>query len=640
MLQTIRERAQGWIAWVIVILLIIPFALWGIQSYLGVSGEPVAAKVNGFELTERNLDQQIRQARIELREQLGAAYDPALFEGAALREQVLDDMIREALLLDAARRLGLRVSDEELRLQILSEPAFQSNGRFDRETYEQMLRLQGLSPASFEAGLRQQMVGTQLPRALVESAFLTSADIADYQRLSGQQRAIDFARFAASDFLESDAPVEEAEIQRYFEAHSSDFRTPEQVRLDYLVLDATALASDVAVDEEEMRAAYERDRARFVEPERREVRHLLLSLPPDADEAKVAATRAEIEALRERIAAGESFEELAREHSKDPGSAERGGSLGKVNRDTLEPSFAQVAFSLQPGELSEPVRTPFGFHLIKVDSIESEEIRAFEAVRDQLHEELARQQAEAMYYELGERLASLAYEMPDSLDPVAEELGLEVAHSDWLSREGGEGLLGNPKVVAAAFSPEVLENGNNSDLIEPERDVLRAILVRVTEHRPAATRSLDEVREDILAAIRTERARAAARAAADTALEQLRAGGAWESLPEQAKVSALGLVDRYAAEAPVPVRELAFTMPAPAEDAASYGVVELEEGDAAVVRLTEVRDGEVKVAEGASTPESLLLAQLLGRHLYEAMLDDMALRASIERKAPQEEEAP
>lgn len=640
MLQTIRERAQGWIAWVIVILLIIPFALWGIQSYLGVSGEPVAAKVNGFELTERDLDRQVRQTRIELREQLGAAYDPALFEAGVLREQVLDDMIREALLLDAARRLGLRVSDEELRLQILSEPAFQSNGRFDRETYEQMLRLQGLTPASFEAGLRQQMVGTQLPRALVESAFLTSADIADYQRLSGQQRAIDYARFAVADFLERDAPVEEADIQAYYETHGSAFRTPEQVRVDYLMLDARSLASDVSVDEAELRAAYERDQARFVEPERREVRHLLLTLPPDADEAAEAATRAEIKALRERIAAGESFEALAREHSKDPGSAERGGSLGTLSRDTLDPAFAQVAFSLQPGELSEPVRTPFGFHLIKVDLIEPEQISAFETVRDQLHEELAQQQAEAMYYELGERLASLAYEMPDSLEPVAEELGLEVVRSDWFSREGGEGPLGNPKVVAAAFSPEVLENGNNSDLIEPEPNVLRAIVVRVAEHRSAAVRPLDEVREEILAAIRTEKAGAAARTAAETMLEQLQAGETWEALPENVVTTTSGLVDRYAAEVPVAVRERAFTLPAPAEGAASYGIAELDDGDVVLVRLTEVRDGEVKPEEGVSSAESLMLAQLLGRHLYETMLDDMALRASIERKAPREEETP
>lgn len=640
MLQTIREHAQGWIAWVIVILLIIPFAFWGIQSYLGISSDPVVATVDGFEVSENAFEQQLRQTRIELREQLGANYDPDQFGDAELREQVLDEMVREVLLLNASQRLGLGVSDQELKLQILSEPAFQRDGRFDRDTYEQMLRIQGMTPALFEARLRQQIVGTQLPRTVVESAFLSSVERADYQRLSRQQRAFDYGRFALADYLDPEDPIEDDEIQRYYQTHGDAFRSPEQVRLDYLILDAKALASEASVEESSLREAYEADQARFIQPERRAVRHLLLTLPADADTARREQVQSEIEALRVRIEAGEPFADLAREHSQDPGSAERGGSLGTLTRDTLEAPFAEVAFSLEPGQLSEPVRTRFGLHLIEVESVEPAEVSAFETVRDQLHDELAREQGESMYYEIGERLASLAYETPDSLEPVAEELGLEMTHSDWISREGGEGILASPKIMAAAFSPEVLDNGNNSDLIEPEPDALRAVVVRVMDHRPASVRALDEVRAEIVDAIRNERAREAAREAAEAAAEALRAGQDWATLTGLTESVSPGLVDRLNGEVPTPVRELAFTLPAPGEGQSAVGVTALDAGDAVLVRLTEVRDGEVSAEDAPrQDPESRLIAQLLGRHLYDAMLDDMERRASIERK-PFEPETP
>ncbi len=189
MLQTIRDRAQGWIAWVIIILISIPFALWGIQSYLGVGGEVVVAKVNGLEIKEQDLQRRVQQARIQLRERLGAAYDAAQLDDRRLRQEVLDDMIREALLVDVSDRLGFRVSDQELQAQILAEPAFQRGGQFDKSAYEQVLELQGLSPALFEAQLRQRILGTQMVRGVVGSELITSAEREAFQRLSGQRRS-------------------------------------------------------------------------------------------------------------------------------------------------------------------------------------------------------------------------------------------------------------------------------------------------------------------------------------------------------------------------------------------------------------------------------------------------------------------
>lgn len=633
MLQAIRERAQGWLAWVIVILISIPFALWGIQSYLDVGGEAVVAKVNGVEITDRDLSQRVQQAQIELRERLGEAYDPALFGEGRLRTEVLDDIIRQTLLLEASNRIGMRVSDEEIRLQILAEPAFQIDGRFDRETYERLLRLQGLSPAMFEGQLRQQLIGGQLQRAVVSSELVTANEIGAYQRLSGQTRDLVYALIRAADFSSDDTPIDDAQIQAYYTDNAPQFSSPEMVKLDYLVLDVGELAQGEQVSDEELLRLYEDDRARFGQPEQRSVRHLLLSVPQDADAAAAEAVLARIQTIRQRLLDGEDFAAVAEAESQDPGSAGQGGSLGTIESGLMDPVFDQVAFTLAPGALSEPVRTRFGYHLIEVTQILPETTKPFEEVKEELRAEVSRQRAEALFYDIGERLATAAYESPDSLQPAADELGLTLQHSDWIGREGAEGVLGQPRVLGAAFSDEILTGGINSDLIEPERDVLRAVVLRVADHRVASTRPLDEVRDEIVEALRGARAQDAALEAAKAAAEKLRTGAAWAEALPNAVPEAPGAINRTQESVPAPVRAAAFALPAPSEGAPSVGTAPMENGDVAVVLVKEVKDGAVTpVDEASPASESAMLSQLIGRHAYNGMLADMALRAKIERK--------
>ncbi|EGV18306.1 SurA N-terminal domain-containing protein [Thiocapsa marina] len=631
MLQAIRERAQGWLAWVIVALISIPFALWGIQSYLGVGGEPVVATVNGVEITDRDLSRRAQQARLELRERLGAAYDPALFEEGRLRAEVLDDMIRQTLLLDVSNRIGMRVSDEEVRMQILAESAFQRDGRFDREAYERLLSMQGLSPAQFEEQLRQQLIGNQLLRAVVGSELITSRELDDYRRLVGQTRELSYAVMPVADFR-SDAPIGEEEIQAFYDANAARFQSPETVKLDYLVLDVAELAKGAEIGDDELRRVYEEDRSRFGQPEQRSVRHLLLTVPPDADEAAAQAVESRLQAIRDRILAGEAFEEVARSESQDPGSASEGGSLGTIEQGLMDPVFDTVAFGLPAGELSEPVRTRFGYHLIEVTEIVPAAVKSFDEVKDELRAEVSRQRAESLFYDLGERLANVAYESPDSLEPAADELGLALQQSDWLGREGGEGVFAYPRVMGAAFSDEVLGGRNNSDLIEPERDVLRAVVLRVADHRVAAVKPLEEVRDEIVEALRSERAREAALQAAESAAERLRQGTSWSEAIPSAVLETPGAVGRDLQSVPAPIRGLAFTLAAPGDGVPSVGTAVLEDGDVAVVGVTQIKDGEVTPPEGpSSASEAEMLVQLLGRHVYDAMLADMEMRAKVER---------
>ncbi len=636
MLQEIRERAQGWIAWGVVILISIPFAFWGIQSYMGGGTEPVVATVNGAEITARSFDRQVEETRMRLRERLGAAYRPELFEEQALRAQVLEGMIQEQLLLQVSHDMGLRASNRELQAAILSNPAFQRDGRFDKATYDRMLELQGTSGPQYEESLRQRIVGTQIQRAVTASELATEVEMTEAIRLDRQQRRLAYIRVAKTGFLDT-APVPEEEVQAWYQAHADRYLSPERVKLSYLVLDAATLDAGQPVDEEALRRLYEDERERFREPEQRRARHILVTLAAGADATAEAEAKARIEAIQARLAAGEDFATLARELSQDPGSAPQGGDLGLFGQGVMDPAFEQAAFNLETGATSDPVRSQFGYHLIQVTEIQPETLKPFEEVREQLRAEAARGGAEAVFYDMAERLANLVYENPDSLEPAAEALGLQLQSSDWIGREGGAELLANPKLIAAAFSPEVLHEGVNSDLIEPEAEALQALVLRVTEHEEAAPKPLDAVREEIIAAIREQKASAAAQAEAKAMTDRLLAGEALTSVAGKHPITETGLVQRDAESVPGEIIDLAFTLPRPAPGAASYSHRPAADGDALVVAVTEVVDGNLAALDQAAlTQASRELIQVMGRGYYDSLIKDMENRSKIERKPTQE----
>lgn len=571
---------------------------------------------------------------MELRERLGTAYDPSEFDDKLLRAEVLNSLVREAMLLDVVRDLGLRVADQDVQVQILSDPAFQQDGRFDKATYERLLQFQGMTPGMYEAQLRQQMAASQLIRAVSSSELATTSELDDYQRLMEQQRELSYLRFPVAEY-QTDTPVDDAEISAFYAANPAQFQSPEQVKIDYLVLDTETLASNIEVTEDDVRGVYDADQARFTQPERRNVRHLLLTVPEDADAAAAQTVLEKIERIRERlVVGGESFEELAKTLSEDPGSAASGGSLGVIESGIMVAPFDQAAFTAPEGEVTQPVRSQFGYHLIEVTEILPSQVKPFEDVREQLKAEISKQRADGLYYDLGERLANITYESPDSLEPAVDELGLLLQHSDWIDREsGGEGLLAHPKVIAAAFSDEVRLEGHNSDMIEPERERLQAIVLRVADHRERALKPLSEVRDEIVAHIKQEQARAAAAAAAESSAETLRQSLDWSAVSETRQPQTPGLVDRWASEVPAAVLDAAFKLPVPAPEAFSVGTTTLDNGDAVVIRLDRVEDGKTETREaGKPAPEAFLLTQVMGRQAYENMLSDMERRADIEKR--------
>ncbi len=631
MLQEIRERAQGWIAWAIVILITIPFALWGIQSYLGVGSEPTVAKVNGTEITARSHEMRVEETRMRLRERLGAAYRPELFDEQVLRSQVLDGMIKEQLLLQNSRDMGLRASNLEIQSAIVSNPAFQRDGRFDKATYERMLQLQGIIAPQYEENLRQRLVGTQIQRALATSEFASDQELATAIRLERQQRRLSYIVVPKANFLD-DSAIPEEEVQAWYQDHADRFQTPERVKLAYVVLDADSLKVGQPPDEKALQDLYQQEIDRFRHPEQRRARHVLVTVDAGADAAAEAEAKTRIAAIRERLAAGEDFALVAREVSQDPGSAPQGGDLGLFAKGVMDPAFEEAAFTLEVGQLSEPVRSQFGYHLIQVTEIQPETLQSFEEVREQLIAEARHSGAESAFYDMAERLANLVYETPDSLVPAAEALGLTVQSSDWITRDGGEGILANPKVLAAAFSEEVLRGGVNSDLIEPTADALQVIVLRVTEYEEAAPRTLEAVRDDILASIHQQKAEEAAMAMAKGMVDHLQAGETMIAVAGAYPITETGLVQRDDSSVPREVINRAFIMPRPASDKGSYAYLTSAQGDGLVLALTEVVDGDIATTQVATRNQaSSQITQILGNDYYETLLQDMVARARIER---------
>jgi peptidyl-prolyl cis-trans isomerase D len=635
MLQAIRERAQGWIAWLIVGLISVPFALWGIQSYVGVSAEPIAATVDGVEITQRDLDQRFQRTRSELRERLGSAYRPEEFDDQQLRREVLDDMIREHLVLETSRALGMRASDQEVRVTVLSDPAFQNAGRFDKGLYETRLRQSGMVPAQFEDRLRQRLLATQLAQALVGTEVVTNRELDEALRLTGQKRDLSYLTLPAANFA-SDAPIPEEDITRYFEANAERFQDPEQVKVEYLVLDAEQLPGVAAPSEAKLREAYEAHPERFGQPERRRARHILLSVPSGADAAIDAQAKAGIEAARERIVKGEDFAAVAKEISQDPGTKTRGGDLGAFGRGVMDPAFEQAAFALEPGQVSEPVRSRFGYHLIETTEVLPASVKPFEEVKAELIAEVGQQEVSSQFFDLSERLATLAYETPDSLAPAAEQLGLAIQTSDWIPRGGGQGVFASTKILNAAFSDDLVRQGVNSELIEPEKERMQAVVLRVLEHRDAAAKPLDQVRDEIVSALRTERAQAAALTEAKALQERLMAGAALAEIAGGFTLSQPGAVTRNEAKVPGGVRDVAFRLPRPAEGQAGTqpvsGVATLPDG-AALVLVSAVTDGDpAATPEPARLQQRQSIARSIGSQAYQHLVEDLESRAKVERK--------
>jgi len=511
MLQAIRERVTGIVAIFILGLLAVPFLFFGVESYIRAVPQDAVATVGDHEISTSEFQTSFARFRAELRQQQGAAYDEIATNQPVVRRQHLEGMIDEVLLRQHAESLGLVISADMLVDLIRQVPAFQIDGRFEPELYQQALRASGLTPRAFERDLREDLLMRMLPSSVASSTIVTQTEIDRMLSLQNETRRISMIEVPAALF-EEEIVVGDDDVLAYYEDNLSRFLTTEEVSILYVELDTVAMTADAQLSEEELRQRYDAARQRFLTPELRQASHILLEVTAERDEAE---TEALAQTLFDRLLDGESFAELAREYSDDPGSAAQGGELGWIEAGDMVEAFEDALFDLTlTGEVSAPVRTSFGWHLIQLDAVREPEGMSFEEARDEILADFREREAEDLYIELSERLVDLVFADDSTLEPLALELGLEIRSAGPFSRAGGDGVAGYRQVVDAAFSDMVLLDGTVSDPLEVDRN--RMVVIKLDQHYPAEPRPLDDVADEIRELLAERKARDAARARAET----------------------------------------------------------------------------------------------------------------------------
>jgi peptidyl-prolyl cis-trans isomerase D len=586
MLQRIRDVVQGWIATIIFALLIIPFAFWGINYYFDQGGDATAARVNDGQISLRDYQRALQTIR--QRWQSLAGDPPDAGQDGLIREQALNGLIERELLRQAANAWGARIGDEQVRAAIREVAAFQGANGFDETMYQSALSAAGLSPAGFEAQVREDMKAEQLQSAVADSTFVTDGEIDRLLQIRNQLRDFRYAVISADEAKET-AQATPEEVEAYYREHAGEFTEPAKVRVAYLDLSLDRIALDVTAADEDLRGWYADNLANFSVQEQRSLRQILVTVPEGAGEDQVAAASKKADELREQVAAGAAMDQVATGQAENKEAPIEFTEFGFLSQGVLEPEVESVVFALNVGETSSPVRSKFGFHILEVTEVRAGSTPPFEEVRAQVDSEYRQAQAEKQFYELADQLANLVFEHPDSLQEASEALALPVRESEFFSREApGQGIFANPKLIDAAFSEEVLENGHNSESIELEPGHL--VVLRVLEHVPQRQTPLDQVSERIVTRLRfdkgqqltAERGRAAIaelRHGADMAAVGERYGLAWEQA---------GGVRRDAANINRAIVRAAFRAGNPAPGKTVFDGISLGTGDFAVVAVTGV----------------------------------------------------
>ena len=629
MLSEIRERATGWIAWFIVILISIPFALWGVNEYFRGGGDVAVALVNGEEISQQAYRNALEDRRNAMRRMLGQGFDPELANSDEFKRGVLDDLINQQLLMNEAAQRGFRISDAQLGTYIREAPQFQREGAFDKELYERAVASYGFTTSGFESQLRRQSIIQQLRDGLQRSAFVTSTERERLLELALETRSIDYVEILPSSHVDEIA-VSNDEIEQFYADNPDRFRIPERIKVQYLELKAADLAAMVDSSEDELRQAYEAGRGRFVEPEQRRVSHILIQVAEDADETSRQQALEKAAELASEARGGADFAELASANSQDPGSASQGGDLGVMTPGTMVKPFEDAARELAEGEVSDPVQTRFGYHVIKVTELRPPREKSFAEVREQIAREVTNRRAESLFIDRAETLRSLAYEQPDTLEPAAEALDLELRTSDWFSREEGTGIAETPRVRDAAFNEEVYTEGLNSDAVETGSN--RLVVLRKLDVQPAARKPLEDVREDIEAELKLIAARERVAQMGRELLDQLNGGASWQAVladhdlqAEQIKLTRNQAGSGLGAD----VVEEIFRTPPVADGQSAFGGENRVDGSYVLFQLTEVAAGSADQADDAL--KQRIAATLQRRRGLEYFLDyQQELRAAAE----------
>jgi peptidyl-prolyl cis-trans isomerase D len=530
MLEVIRSRP--WIVKAIMIVITVPFALFGVDTYLRNAGTKAAvAEVNGDAISVQEFNKSMQDARSDQKA------DPNYMQNPDVQRSVLDKMITRRLLQGEVKRGGYTVSDEQLSSLIVSMPEFQGkDGKFSQDEYDKLLAANGMTPSQFEGMMRRDLLVQQMRDGIVSTAFTPDPLVDLALRAKHQLRDISVATILADSFSDK-AKIDPAEVKAYYDKHQDDFRRPEQVRLDFLVLSVSNLILSTTVTEDEIKDFYQQNASKFQGDESRRASHILIAFPPKADAAaKAEAKKKALQVLAEVKKSPNKFVELAKKYSQDPGSADKGGDLGFTKRgEGMVKPFEDALFAMSPGSVSDLVETEFGYHIIKLSEVKGS-AQTYDQVKNQIRGELMNQKALSKFAEVAESFSNTVYEQSASLDPAAKANHLEVQRSGWLSREDAARFFKNSdKLASAIFSDEVMKNKRNTEAVEIAPNTLAA--ARVVESRPPSIKPFEEVKADIEEAMKKDQAAKLARAEGEKSLAILKQGGAVAGLSWSSPVS-------------------------------------------------------------------------------------------------------
>jgi peptidyl-prolyl cis-trans isomerase D len=617
-------KHKQWLQIVLLVLIVPPFALFGIDFYFrDTGGGGALARFGDIRISDLEYSQALRQAQDRVREMAKNNPDPALLNSPQLKESVLNELIARKVALVHAYKSGMTVSSAELQKIIGAVEAFRDeSGRFSQTRYRQMLQGRGMTPVAFENDIRMNIVLEQLRSVTAGSGFLPESVVDRLLKIGEQEREVSQVVFNPVDYRKQ-VKISEADVEKYYEEHKNEFQIPERVRLEYLVLSPDVVEHAAKVTDEELKNYYQANIERYRTPEERRASHILIPAAASASAADKAKAKAQAEDLLKQIKSSPGkFAELAAKFSKDPGSAEKGGDLGFLGRGLMVKPFDAAVFALKVGELAGPVETQYGYHIIRLDKVKPSQTTPFEAVKQKIVDEVRKPKLGKAYAEAAESFNNLVYEQFDSLQPAAEALKLTVQTSDWVSRAGGNTfpLFNNEKVLNAVFSDEALKNKHNTSAIEVQSNMLLA--ARVIEHKPAAALPLEQVRNDVMQFLTDKGAIELAEKEGGAALEKLQ-----KSQP---------LALSWSPSQPVTLQKRQGLHPEGAQavfgaDVSKlpvYAGVPAAQGRFVVYRITKVKDvtavdPEQRRALGKQ------LAEMVGQEQYVAYLASLRERADV-----------
>ncbi|MEO1889180.1 MAG: SurA N-terminal domain-containing protein [Cycloclasticus sp.] len=628
MLEKLRTHVKGWLGIVILIMISIPFALFGLQNYSSGGSEAPVAEVGDYQIYQADVNRAYQQRIAQLKEQYADQYSPDLFNEEAIRLESLNRLVQDQLVLHTVENDGYVASEKAILDVISTIGAFQKNGQFDKESYMQLLQARGMTTNGFVQQVKVGLQRDQFINAIVNTTLVDDSEIEDFYRLNNQTRDIRYISLSIASVMNG-LEVNEDEIVKSYNENEHLYKTQEQASIDYVELNLSDLMAEVNPTEDELLAFYESEKQSFTALGHRRASHILFEAADGTAEAEAEIKRKLAEDILVRIKNGEDFAKLAAEFSDDIGSSKSGGDLGIITEGMMDAVFEKTLSALEAGGVSEVVQTSYGFHIIKLTELEADTIQAYAVVAEKVKELLKKTTASEMFYQSAERFAELGFENPGGLDALVEELGLSIKQQENVSKNTAEGVASSDKVRHAVFSEDVLA-GNNSEAIELAPEHL--VILRIKEHKAESVMSLDDVRGAVELAVKSNKAGLLLKQKIAELMTKINSGESIKALAAASDVilTDVGPVTRSEKSVPDVLLRDAFSMSHPVDGEPSFKESVLSNGDAVIIELNKITDGdEADITDASRESFKKFLARLKGEVTLAASLANLSVAADV-----------